>query len=275
MKVALTGASGFIGSALRPALARQGHEVLAIDARRSAGASLQATQALIHLAGIAHRHASRQELDDVNVRLTEQMARLALAAEARFLFLSSVKVHGEESHEAFSERSPIEPQDAYGASKARAEDSLRAIAGLQLTVIRPPLVYGPGVKANFLALMQAIARGWPLPLGSIDNRRSFIYVGNLADAIVRCLETDGTYLVSDGEAVSTPQLCREIGSALDRPARLLSFPPALLPRKLTASLEIDDRAIRERLGWQPPFTRAQGLRATAQWHRTGPTGKAR
>jgi len=266
MKVAVTGASGFVGSALCPALARQGHEVVAIDARKPAGAPLQATQALIHLAGIAHRHASRQELEEVNVRLTEQMARLALAAGARFLFLSSLKVHGQEAHAAFSECSPIKPQDAYGASKARAEDSLRAIAGLQLTVIRPPLVYGPGVKANFLALMQAIARGWPLPLGSIENRRSFIYVGNLVHAILRCLDADGTYLVSDGAPVSTPQLCREIAIALGRPARLLPFPAALLPRKLTASLEIDDRAIRQRLGWQPPFSRAQGLRATAEWY---------
>jgi len=275
MKVAITGATGFIGSALCRALAPHGHEVVAVDARRPADAQLQAAHALVHLAAIAHRHASRQQLDAVNVRLAEQMARVALAAGARFLFLSSVKVHGEESHEPFSERSPIKPQDAYGASKARAEDSLRAITGLRLTVIRPPLVYGPGVKANFLALLQAIARGWPLPLGSIRNRRNFIYVGNLVDAIVRCLDADDTYLVSDGEAVSTPQLCREIGSALGRPARLLSFPPALLPRKLTASLEIDDRAIRERLGWQPPFTRTQGLRATAQWHRAGSTGKAR
>ena len=266
MKVAVTGASGFIGNALCPALARKGHEVVALDARRPVGA-LPATQALIHLAGIAHRHASGQELDAVNVRLTEQMARLARAAGARFLFLSSVKVHGDESHEAFSERSPIKPQDAYGASKARAEDSLRAIAGLPLTVIRPPLVYGPGVKANFLALMQAIARGWPLPLGSIENRRSFIYVGNLVDAIVRSLDADGTYLVSDGEPVSTPQLCREIGVAMGRAARLLPWPSALLPRKLTASLQIDDRAIRDRLGWRPPFTRGQGLRATADWYR--------
>src|SRR5205085_5865694 len=100
------------------------------------------------------------------------------------------------------------------------EDVLGAIPGLRLAVLRPPLVYGPGVKANFLALMRAIARGWPLPLGAIANRRSVIYVGNLVDAIARCLGAEGTYLVSDGEPVSTPQLCRELGDALGRPARL-------------------------------------------------------
>src|SRR5207248_9079285 len=133
-----------------------------------------------------------------------------------------------------------------------AEERLRAIAGLSLAVLRPPLVYGPRVKANFLALMHAVNGGWPLPLASLENRRSLIFVGNLADAIIRCLEARGTFLVSDGPPISTAALCRELGAALGRPARLFAFPSRLLPRKLAASLEVDDSAIRAALGWQPP-----------------------
>src|SRR5207237_505396 len=122
-------------------------------------ASLSGAEASIHLAAIAHRRASRPDLEDVNIHLTERVARQAAAEGARFVFLSSVKVHGEESSAPLTERSAIAPQDPYAESKARAEDALRSIAGLRLAVLRPPLVYGPGVKANFLALMRAIARG--------------------------------------------------------------------------------------------------------------------
>ena len=262
MKVAVTGASGFIGRHLCQALATAGHEVESIK-RGSDGIR---AQVLVHLAGIAHRRASAEELEAVNVRLTERLGRQAAANGTHFVFLSSVKVHGERSVTPFTERSAMAPADAYGASKARAEDALRAIAGLRLTVLRPPLVYGGGVKANFLALMRAIARGWPLPFASLDNRRSLIYVGNLVDAIARAMQIDGAYLVSDGAAVSTPQLCRDIAAALDTRARLFGFPQALLPAKLASSLEVDDGAFRRHTGWQPPFSPAQGLRATADWY---------
>ena len=251
MRVHVKGAGGFIGRHLTPALERAGHELQPAVA----GADV-----VVHLAGIAHRKASADELQEANVRLPERLARQA----PRFVFMSSVKVHGERSTAPFTERSPIRPEDAYGESKARAEDALRAIAGLKLVVLRPPLVYGPRVKANFLSLMRAISRGWPLPLASIENRRNLIYVGNLLDAIVRSLDVEGTYLVSDGEAVSTPQLCRDIAEALGTRARLMPFPPALLPAKLAASLEVDDAAFR-RTGWRAPFSREQGLRATAEW----------
>ena len=257
MNVHVTGAGGFIGGVLVSELRRAGHNVVA------AGAA----QAIVHLAAIAHRRASRREFADVNVELTERIAQQAAATGARFVFMSSVKVHGEQSHAPLTEASPIAPQDAYAESKARAEERLHAIAGLRLAVLRPPLVYGPGVKANFLALMRAISDGWPLPLATIHNRRSLIYVGNLASAVVRCLDAEGTYLVSDGDALSTAQLCRDLGVALGRPARLVPFPPALLPRKLVASLEVDDRAIREQLDWQPRFTRQAGLAATVDWYR--------
>ena len=262
MKVAVSGGSGFIGRHLCSALAAAGHEVQPIKAD---SAAVQAP-VLVHLAGIAHRRASAEELDAINVRLTERLGRQAAASGAHFVFLSSVKVHGERSATLLTERSPIVPEDPYGASKARAEDALRGIAGLRLAVLRPPLVYGPGVKANFLALIRAIARGWPLPLASIDNRRSLVYVGNLVDAIARAMQIEGTYLVSDGAAVSTPQLCRDLAAALGTRARLFPFPRPLLPAKLAASLEVDDGAFRRRAGWQPPFSPAEGLRATADWY---------
>jgi|SRR4051812_17789015 nucleoside-diphosphate-sugar epimerase len=258
MKVHVTGAGGFIGRNLMSALARYEHDAVP---------AVAGADAVVHLAAIAHRHASRDELDQVNVRLSARLAREAAACGARFLFLSSVKVHGEQSEQPFTERSAIAPADPYAASKARAEEALHAVPGLPLAILRPPLVYGPGVKANFLLLMRAVARGWPLPLGAVHNRRSLVYVGNLVDAIVRCLTANGTYLISDGGAVSTPQLCRELGEVLGRPARLLPFPPALLPAKVRASLEVDDRALRERLGWRAPHGRAAGLRATADWYR--------
>jgi nucleoside-diphosphate-sugar epimerase len=129
------------------------------------------------------------------------------------------------------------------------------------------LVYGPGVKANFLALMDAVARGIPLPFASIRNRRSLIYVGNLLDAIMRCLAQDGTFLVSDGESLSTGRLCVEVGEALGRSVRLFPFPAAWLPAKLGASLEVDDSAIRKALGWHPRYSRREGFQATARWYR--------
>jgi nucleoside-diphosphate-sugar epimerase len=264
VKVAVTGASGFIGRALCSALARARHETVGLDVRseRFTGADV-----VVHLAAIAHRSASREELHRVNYALARQVGEAAAAHGASFVFLSSVKVHGEASQAPFTERSALRPQDAYAESKVRAEDSLRAIAGLRLAVLRPPLVYGPGVKANFHALMAALARGIPLPFASIHNRRSLIYVGNLVDAILRCLGQQGTFLVSDGAALATPELCVALGEALDRPARLFPFPARLLPGKLSASLEVDDSAIRRALRWRPPHAVDEGLRDTARWYR--------
>ena len=169
-------------------------------------------------------------------------------------------------------------------SKWEAEQALHRVAqetGLEVVIVRPPLVYGPGVGANFLRLLRFVHKGVPLPFGAINNQRSLVYVGNLVDAIITCLEYPGaagqTYLVSDGEDVSTPELIRRIAHALGRPARLLPVPPALLRlagqltgksaqvERLLDSLVIDSSKIRRELGWAPPFTMAQGLTETAQW----------
>jgi UDP-N-acetyl-alpha-D-quinovosamine dehydrogenase len=277
VRIAVTGASGFIGRTLGTALHADGHDLVPLKLRGADGLrALRGADALVHLAAIAHRRASGEELQRVNVDLAAQSGRAAAALGIPMLFISSVKVHGEESATPLREASPFAPQDAYGASKARAEELLRAVPGLRLTVLRPPLVYGPAVKANFLALMTAVARGLPLPLASVTNRRSLVYIGNLADAILSCLARSGaaggTYLVSDGLALSTAEICRRLGRELGRPARLFRFPVKLLEalpggRAMTRSLEVDDAAIRRELGWQPPYSVEEGLRATAAWYR--------
>lgn len=264
MKIAVTGAGGFVGSALCPMLAEAGHDVRRIE--RHVSRDLHA-DALIHLAAITHRRASPQELQRANVDLAVEVGRAAAAAGARMVFLSTLKVHGEESEAPLSEASPLAPRDAYARSKARAEEALRAVPGLRLTVLRPPLVYGPGVKANFLALLKAVAHGLPLPLAGVANRRSLLYVGNLAHAIMRCIQVqEHTYIVSDGVALSSAELCRQLGEALGRPARLFNFPAILLPVKLRQSLVADDGAIRRELGWSPPYPTQEGFRATARWY---------
>jgi len=255
MRILVTGLAGFIGSSLGPFLAARAHEVR--------GEEVEGCDAVVHLANIAHARVSRRRLWEVNVEGTSRMAdRAASAGVRRFVYLSSVKAR--------------EPDDRYGEAKLAAEQSLLQIAsrrGLQVVLIRPPLVYGPRVRAKFLALMSAIAHGLPLPFASIQNRRSLVYVGNLCDAIAACIESPAAsgkmFYVADGPAISTPELCRGIGRAFGWPARLFPFPPALLPgERLTGSLEVDDSAIRRQLGWRPPFTLEEGLRATAEWYRS-------
>lgn len=266
MRVLVTGISGFIGSALAPALEARGHVVSGVTREaRTLAEAFAGSEAVVHLANIAHSTLNRELLWRVNVDGTRRAAELAAAAGAkRFVYLSSVKAGREE------------PGDAYAETKLAAERALAGVRGVEIVILRLPLVYGPRVKANFLRLMRAVARGWPLPFASIRNRRSFLYVGNLVDAIARALDAPRaagkTYLVADGAPVSTPELCRALGAALGRPARLFPFPPGILEilpsmKKLTRSLEVDDSAFRGDAGWRPPYTFEQGIRLTAEWHR--------
>jgi nucleoside-diphosphate-sugar epimerase len=289
--VLVTGAGGFVGQALLPCLRAAGWRVH--TAGRAAvgdiGPStdwrpfLDGANAVVHLA--ARVHVMRDEADDpetefdwVNHRGTARLAEQAVEKGIRrFVFLSSVKVHGDASDHALTGDDPPAPNDAYGRSKLAAERALAALAGpMQVTVLRPPLVYGPGVKGNFLTMLKAVDRGWPLPLAAIENRRSLIYAGNLADAIRTALDTPaGTYLPSDRDDVSTPALIRRLAAAMDRRARLFPVPPALLRalagvagkaaavERLTGSLTVDGAMP----GWQPPFGMSDGLAATAAWYR--------
>ena len=221
----------------------------------------------------------------VNVEGTVQLAReAAKAGVRRLVFISSIKVNGEETGTPYTLDSSTSPSDPYGISKWEAEQSLRKIEAetdLEVVIIRPTLVYGPGVKANFLNMMKMVSRGIPLPFDSVINKRSLIYVGNLVDALAICAvhpEAAGkTYLVSDGEDVSTPELIRRTAKALG--VHTLLFPvPIYLMRlvgkltcksalvdRLTGSLMVDSSKIRQELEWAPPFTMEEGLRETAKW----------
>ena len=207
-----------------------------------------------------------------------------MAGLRRFVFISSIKVNGEQTTSGpFTESDVPRPDDAYGMSKWEAEQALWETAGrtgLEVVVLRPPLVYGPGAPGNFNRLLRFIRRGIPLPLASIRNQRSFMYVDNLCDAIQECLQHPAaagrTFLLSDGEDISTPELIRLLSQYLGRRSRLIPFPPALLEagakvlgfrgeaERLLGSLRVDSSAIRETLHWNPPYPLREGLRATAQ-----------
>jgi nucleoside-diphosphate-sugar epimerase len=307
--VLVTGANGFIGRSLCDVLAASGRRVRRAVRMPVPGlpdavpvgdigpdtdwrTTLEGVSGVVHLA--ARTHVLREtatdslaEYREINVSGTERLARSAAAVGVRRLvFVSSVKVNGERTKERpFTEDGAPRPEDNYGISKWEAEQALSRIAaatGLEVVVLRPPLVYGPGVKGNFLRLMNLVARGVPLPLGAVDNRRSFIYTGNLAGAIVKALDAPlaagRTYLVSDGEDASTPDLVRGLARALGVKPRLLSLPLAALGlgatlagkrvefARLTGSLQADSSRIRRELDWQPPFALAQGLELTAKWY---------
>ena len=298
-RVVVTGAAGFVGRTLCPMLAAAGHEVSAItrDAIPEIGpdtdwnTALAGAGAVVHLA--ARVHVTEEPAADpltahrrINTLGTRHLAEAALAAGVRrMVFVSTIKVNGENTPlEPFRATDVAAPRDPYGISKREAEQALFQVAGesaMEAVVLRPPLVYGPGVKGNFLSLLRVCSKAPPLPLARVANRRSLIYVGNLADAILRCLTHPAaagrTFLVSDGEALSTPELVRRVAAALGRPARLFPVPPALLRlagrltgkssavERLLDSLAVDDREIRQVLDWNPPFSMSRGLQETATW----------
>lgn len=248
---------------------------------------------IIHLAARVHQMNDQvvdplTEFRAVNTTATYNLAQAAARAGVRrFVYLSSIKVHGEETDQTspYRESDPLSPQDPYGISKWEAEQKLKELAaqtGLEVVIIRPPLVYGPNVKANFLQMLRTIQKGIPLPLGSIRNKRSLVYVENLADGIINAAihpaGANQTFLISDGEDLSTPQLIRRVAKSLGCPPRLLSIPVFFLKllgkltgksaaiSRLTSSLVIDSQKIQTTLNWIPPYTLDEGLQATADWY---------
>lgn len=319
MKWLVTGATGFVGQALLARLAadasntvcgtsRQPGDPLAPGVPRSVvaelgpdtawRAALQGVDVVVHLA--ARVHVMREHAQDplaefrrVNVQASLALAQQALQAGVRRLVLvSSVKVHGESTPagKPFRADDPPLPQDAYAQSKQEAEAALRALVrsgGLELVIVRPPLVYGPGVRANFRALMQAVARGWPLPLGALHNQRSFVALDNLVDLLVLCgrhpAAANQSFLVSDGCDLSTTELLQQLARAMGRPARLLPVPagvlralgrlagrPAMVER-LCGNLQVDIAKTRERLGWSPPVAVDEAMRRMVRGAGPAPT----
>jgi UDP-glucose 4-epimerase len=309
----VTGATGFLGGALvRSYLTERPDQRLMVATRKAVGfwpaqvrpfavgdllpntnwsAPLSGVEQVVHAAARVHVMADKSadplaEFRRVNVDGTLNLARQAAAAAVkRFVFVSSVKVNGEATQlgQPFEADAVPAPLDAYGISKMEAEQGLRAIAaqtGMEVVIIRPPLVYGPGVKANFASMMRWLQRGVPLPLGAINNQRSLVSLGNLVDLILTCLThpaaANQTFMVSDGEDVSTTELLRRMGQAMGNTARLLPVPEGWLKlaagllgradmaQRLCGSLQVDISKTRQLLGWTPPFTLDEGLAQAAQ-----------
>jgi nucleoside-diphosphate-sugar epimerase len=308
VKVLITGANGLVGRALCSVLDQTEHQVVRAvrtsttpweipvgDLNKSTDWSEalgQNTDVVVHLAGKVPLtdNASRVPNDrytEVNTLGTANLARqCAQHGVKRFIFVSTVKVLGEGKSEPYRDTDLAVPADAYAISKWDAEQALWQVAaetGMEVVMLRPPLVYGPGVKGNFLRLMQTIDKWRPLPLGAIQNKRSLIYLGNLVDVIRRCVTYPNAagkaFLVSDGDDVSTPELVRRIAAALGRRPFLLPVPVSWMRwagrvlgkqaavDRLLGSLCLDISQLREELGWTPPYTMQEGLEATAQWYR--------
>jgi nucleoside-diphosphate-sugar epimerase len=306
--VLVSGANGFVGESLCIELLRQGQAVRAavrfakvliannetvsigeINGETDWTDALSGVKVVIHLAARVHvmddtTHDPLAEFRKVNVEGTLNLARQASKAGVqRFIFISSIKVNGEGTllgHPYTAEDQPA-PIDPYGISKREAEDALRQLAdetGMEVVIIRPPLVYGPGVKANFYSMMRWLEKGVPLPLGAIHNKRSFIALDNLIDLIITCIAhpaaANQTFLAGDGEDLSTTELLQRLGNALGKPARLLPIPAWLLnigamllgkhdvAQRLCNSLQVDISKTCELLGWHPPVSMDDALKKT-------------
>jgi nucleoside-diphosphate-sugar epimerase len=309
-RVLVTGANGFVGTALIAALARSGYIVRAalradrdvaapvaekcvvgdIGATTDWSAALECVDYVIHLAArvhVLHDSPANENLYlEANALGTQRLASAAARAGVRrFIYISSIKVNGEETAErAFSSADPPQPLDAYGVSKWRAEQYLSEVAhdGLEYAVVRPPLVYGPGVRANFLRLLRWVDKGLPLPLGAVANRRSLVSVWNLCDLLQRLLASTvpsgRVWLVSDGEDLSTPALIRRIARAMNKSIMLPPVPVSLLVaggkllgkaeevRRLCGSMAVDIAATRRDLNWVPPVSVDESLARTVDWY---------
>ena len=312
--VVVTGGAGFIGRALVARLVARGLPVTALLRRPSPaipGAAsclageitaetdwapiLAGARAVVHLANRAHASLDAGERGwiEAEAAAAAHLARAAaLSGVERVVLLSSIKVLGERTGERpFTAEDRPAPEDGYGLAKERIEEAMRGAmsGGASLTILRPPLVYGPGVKANFLAMLRLVDRGLPLPLAGIANRRSFVFIDNLVDLIEAALAPaapGGTFLLRDDEEVSTPDLLRRIARQLGRPSRLFPCPAPLLrlaagslgrgsmADRLLQSLRIDDSATRARFGWSPQIGLDEGLAATCRWYREAKAGRS-
>lgn len=302
-RVLVTGASGFVGRELTKELVQQGFDVVGTSRRPGLGmkvvgalgpdtdwrAVLAGCDAVVHLAARVHVMEetaldSLAEFRRENVAGTEALARQAAAQGVKhFVFVSSIKVNGEQTHDIpFRATDAPRPRDPYGISKHEAEQALHRVceeSAMEYTIVRPPLVYGPGVRANFQRLMLAVQKGIPLPLGGItQNSRSLVSVKNLASLIIECLRNpraaNETFLVSDGEDLSTAGLVQAIAVAMDKKPRLLTVPACLfrllgklvgkeaIIERLCGSLAVDISRNKVILGWTPRTSVASALRET-------------
>jgi nucleoside-diphosphate-sugar epimerase len=311
-RVLVTGASGFVGSALCDHLAQSGYIVrAALRTDRSIPAcvaekvaigdistpcnlpkALEDIDSVIHLAARAHvLHDSPGNADlytEINAHGTLKLAEAAaVAGVRRFVYLSSIKVNGEATTDhAYTSEDEPRPQDAYGVSKLLGERSLLEVAArtrMEIAIVRPPLVYGPGVRANFLRLLRWVDSGLPLPLGAIHNKRSLVSVWNLSSLLIALLKhptvPNHALLVSDAEDLSTPELIQRIGLVMHRRVRLLPIPMTVLSfcgrltgrkaevDRLSQSLVVDISSTRKELGWSPATTVDESLERTVEWYR--------
>lgn len=311
--ILVTGAQGFVGLPLSTALVKLGYQVrCAVRGSFNVNQSQETlsvgdingdtawTDALVDVTVVIHLAARVHVMNEtaadalsayrkVNVEGTLNLAKqAALAGVKRFIFISSIKVNGEATalgHPYHEEQAPA-PLDAYGLSKYEAELELQQLAkdtGLEVVIIRPVLIYGPGVKANFKAMMRCLALGMPLPLGGIHNQRSLLALDNLIDLIQLCIvhpaAANQTFLASDGMDLSTPELLKAMAEALGKPARLIKLPESLLmlganlvgkqamAQRLCGSLQVDNAKARELLGWQPPVSVQEALLKVADAYR--------
>jgi len=306
MRILSTGSTGFVGKALISALHTKRHEISApmrnqsessasfnsfvigdIDATTNWSAALHGADAVVHLAARVHVMSENardplREFRRVNTDGTLNLARQAATAGVRrFIFLSTIGVNGNSTSPGkfFTETSTSLPHDPYSVSKLEAEVGLRSIAassGMEVVIIRPTLVHGSKAPGNFGKLTRLVSKSLPLPLASIDNRRSLVGIDNLVDFIITCLEhpaaANETFLVSDGEDLSTPDLIRRMARAMNLPARLLPVPKSVLmtaaamlgkrdmAQRLCGSLQVDISKARALLGWNPPVSVDEGLR---------------
>lgn len=289
--VIVTGGSGFIGTQLITTLRPAAQPISLRDSEWPKTFASPPPTAVVHLAGSAHARGSEEEIRRVNVGGTKALAEEAIRCGVkRFVFISSIQALAETTFngETVNPNTSAAPQGPYGRSKLEAEQFLRNLSKesrMEVVIIRPPLVYGPVVKANFRNLFQLVDRGIPLPLTTLDsNRRSFVGVSNLIDLILLCLENPAaanqTFHVSDDDDISTAELIRRMGKALGRPVRNLPVSKIILKAglkmagkgewvdKLFGDLRVDISETKRLLGWKPKVTMEEELERTAHWWRT-------